>query len=120
LKSAYRLAVDLYELGEHQQARSLDEDTLTRYRRTLGPDHPDTLKSADNLAIDLRALGKHEQARALIEDIFIRRRRMLGDDHPDTLRIAATLAENPSGVRRDPVADPALTVGTQATRCRKL
>ena len=29
--------------GRYQQARELDEDTLTRNRRVLGEDHPDTL-----------------------------------------------------------------------------
>ncbi|MBE3205727.1 MULTISPECIES: tetratricopeptide repeat protein [Parafrankia] len=30
-------------LGHHQAARELDEDTLTRQRRILGPDHSHTL-----------------------------------------------------------------------------
>jgi hypothetical protein len=34
---------------------ALDQDTLDRRRRVLGPDHPDTVDSAHNLAIDLRA-----------------------------------------------------------------
>ena len=51
---------DLAALGEHEQARALDEDTLTRRRRVLGDDHPDTLTSANNLATDLAALGEHE------------------------------------------------------------
>jgi len=61
LPSASRLAADLRELGEYQQARALDKDTLARRRRVLGEDHPDTLTSATNLAADLRALGEHEQ-----------------------------------------------------------
>jgi len=61
LTSASRLAADLRELGEYQQARALDKDTLARRRRVLGEDHPDTLTSATNLAADLRALGEHEQ-----------------------------------------------------------
>src|SRR3712207_6054188 len=55
-------------LGEHEQARKLDEDTLARRRRVLGDDHPDTLESADNFAVDLHELhepGEHEQARKL-------------------------------------------------------
>ena len=62
------------ELGEHEQARALAEDTLTR-RRVLGEDHPDTLRSAGNLAIWLAELGEHEQARQLREWIGARRRR---------------------------------------------
>jgi hypothetical protein len=57
LASANNLAIDLTNLGEHQAARDLDEDTLAR-RRILGDDHPDTLASANNLANDLRALGE--------------------------------------------------------------
>jgi Tetratricopeptide repeat len=55
LTSASRLAADLRELGEYQQARQLDEDTLARRHRVLADDHPDTLISANNLAADLRA-----------------------------------------------------------------
>ena len=70
----------------------LDEDTLTRRRRVLGDDHPDTLTSASNLAVDLHALGEYQQARALDEDTLTRPRRVLGDDHPDTLISANNLA----------------------------
>jgi hypothetical protein len=60
LVSASRLAADLRALGEYQEARALDEDTLARRRRLLGDDHPDTLISVNNLAADLRALGEPE------------------------------------------------------------
>jgi hypothetical protein len=55
-------------LGDYQQARALDEDTLTRFRRVLGADHPNTLGSASDLAADLAALGDYHQARSLHED----------------------------------------------------
>jgi hypothetical protein len=86
LSSASRLAVDLRMLGEHQQARQLQTDTLTRLRRVPGDDHPDALTSASRLAADLRELGEHQQARALDEDTLARRRRMLGDDQPPSRR----------------------------------
>jgi hypothetical protein len=57
-------------VGEHQQARALDEDTLSRCRRVLGRGHPNTLTSAYNLARDLSALGEYQQARELSEDIL--------------------------------------------------
>jgi hypothetical protein len=47
----------LYELGDYQRARILDEDTLARTRRVLGEDHPDTLSSANDLARDLLRVG---------------------------------------------------------------
>jgi tetratricopeptide repeat protein len=39
--------------------------TLTRYRRVLGEDHPDTLDSATHLARNLHALGDTPQAHEL-------------------------------------------------------
>jgi hypothetical protein len=65
LTSANNLAADLRALGEYQQARDLDEDTLARRRRVLGDDHPDTLTSANNLGADPRALGELEQRERL-------------------------------------------------------
>ncbi len=92
LAAATNLATIHRHLGHFQQARDLDEDTLTRSRRVLGDDHPDTLISASNLANDLRQAGEYEQARQLDEDTLTRRRRVLGDDHPDTLTSANNLA----------------------------
>jgi hypothetical protein len=86
------LGVTLCSLGEHQQARQLQNDTLTRLRRILGDNHPDTLTSASRLAAELRELGEYQQARALDEDTLARRRRVLGDNHPDTLVLANNLA----------------------------
>ena len=84
--------MNLWWLGEYQRARALDEDTLTRRRRILGDDHPDTLTSASQLADDLFGLGNYRQARELQEETLTRRRRILGDDHPDTLFSASHLA----------------------------
>ena len=92
LTSAHGLADDLYRLGEYQQARTLDEDTLARKRRVLGDDHLYTLNSADNLAHDLYRLGEYEQARTLGEDTLARRRRVMGEDHPHTRQSADNLA----------------------------
>ncbi len=92
LAAASNLAGDLHALGEYQQARTLNEDTLTRCHQILGEDHPHTLAAASNLAADLRALGEYQQARTLNEDILTRRRRILGEDHPHTLGSADNLA----------------------------
>jgi tetratricopeptide (TPR) repeat protein len=98
LRSANNLAIRLGALGEHEQARALDEDTLNRRRRILGDDHPRTLESANNLAIRLGAVGEYERARALAEDTLNRRRRILGDDHSRTLLSANDLARSLSAV----------------------
>ncbi len=73
LGSANNLALDLGALGEYEQARELDENTLTR-RQVLGEDHPDTLRSAEDLATDLRALGQYKQARRLEKHVRSHRR----------------------------------------------
>ena len=82
------------EVGEHDRARRLDEDTLSRRRRVLGDDHPDTLDSASNLAGRLGETGDIEAARKLNEDTLARLRRVLGEDHPRTLGGATGLVEN--------------------------
>ena len=105
--------------ASYQQARDLDEDTLTRRRRVLGDDHPDTLTSASNLAVDLRALGEYQQARDLDEDTLARRRRVLGDDHPDTLTSANNLAVDLSALGEHQQAR-ALDEDTLARRRRVL
>jgi tetratricopeptide (TPR) repeat protein len=92
LASANNLAINLRALGQLEQARDLDQDSLERRRRTLGDNHPDTLVSANGLANGLRALGQLEQARDLDQDSLERRRRTLGDNHPDTLVSASNLA----------------------------
>jgi tetratricopeptide (TPR) repeat protein len=92
LFSARILALILHELGEHQQARQLHEDTLIHSRRVLGEDHPDTIFSVSILAHTLHALGDHQQACQLDKDNLTRSREILGEDHPDTLFSANILA----------------------------
>lgn len=67
LESATNLAINLYALGHHEQARQLQQDTLTSRRRVLGDDHPRTMASARNLAAGLRALGRDDEANQLEE-----------------------------------------------------
>jgi hypothetical protein len=92
LSAEQAVATALWKLGRHDEARRLDEDTLTRRRRVLGEDHPDTLLSANATAIILRALGQTQAARELDEDTLARQRRVLGEDHPQTLTSANTMA----------------------------
>ncbi|MEV4715527.1 tetratricopeptide repeat protein [Micromonospora sp. NPDC049374] len=47
----YSLATTLHTLGDHNECRALSEETLTRSRRVLGDDHPDTLLFAYGLAV---------------------------------------------------------------------
>jgi tetratricopeptide (TPR) repeat protein len=93
LEATRMVAQIMFALGDYQQARTLNEDTLARRRRVLGEDHPNTLTSAQNLAVVLSALGDYQQARTLDEDTLARRRRVLGEDHPNTLASAKNLAD---------------------------
>jgi len=63
LLSAAILVLSLWELGQHERACQLAEDTLTRCRRILGDNHPHTLRSAHNLVAARASLGEHNQAR---------------------------------------------------------
>ncbi len=54
-------------------SRSSTRDTLARYRRLYGPDHPSTLTFASNLAVNLR-------------------KRVLGEEHPHTQSSVRNLA----------------------------
>ncbi|MBV9059815.1 MAG: tetratricopeptide repeat protein [Pseudonocardiales bacterium] len=54
-------AADLHALGDYQQARDLNEDTLTRCRHVLGENHPSTMLTTANLVSTLRAQGQHHQ-----------------------------------------------------------
>ncbi|HZA17422.1 MAG TPA: tetratricopeptide repeat protein, partial [Pseudonocardiaceae bacterium] len=55
------LAAALREPEQYEQARQLAEDTLTRCRRILGENHPDTLRSANTLATVLANLGERDK-----------------------------------------------------------
>ena len=67
-----QLANDLLLLGNYAQARELQEETLSRQRRILGDDHPDTLTSANQLGTMLWVLGDYQQAPRLQDDTFSR------------------------------------------------
>jgi tetratricopeptide (TPR) repeat protein len=90
LEAVSMVATCLHGLGDYQQARALDEDTLARRRRVLGDEA--SLGSAYNLARDLYALADAEGARTLCEDALARYRRTLGEDHEETLAMTLRLA----------------------------
>jgi hypothetical protein len=55
--SSAKFSLACFAVGEHEQARRLDEQTWSCFHRVLGRDDAHTLASASNLAADLRALG---------------------------------------------------------------
>lgn len=86
------LACACYELGEWQQALTLERAVFAA-RRMVGEDHPDTLTAANNLAGTLRELGEFSEAMALAEQVYSARLRQLGETHNDTLTAMINLAD---------------------------
>jgi hypothetical protein len=84
--------------------RRISEELLDRWRRSLGPDDPDTLTLASNLTITLVDIGEYEQARRLGQDTLDRCRRVLGPDHLITLTLAQALNSRVSDGRNGETA----------------
>lgn len=82
-RALVHLAVDLNELGQPLQARTLHEEALAMRRRLYPEDHPDTAHSLDNLGNVLAHLGDHENARDCHEQGLSMRRRLHLGDHPN-------------------------------------
>lgn len=76
--SAYR------DLGFLEKAEQLEQAVLLT-RRSLGPDHADTLESMEELEVLYSYEGKYTAAEALAAKILETRRRVLGADHKDTI-----------------------------------
>ena len=66
------------------RALPLCEECLTKRKRVLGEDHPDTLISLNNLAGLFERKGEYDRALPLYEECLAKRKRVLGEDHPDT------------------------------------
>jgi tetratricopeptide (TPR) repeat protein len=72
-------------LGEFENARDLDQETLALRKKVLGPEHHNTLISVNNLACNYSKLGEYEKARALDEQTLELSKKVVGTEHPDTL-----------------------------------
>ena len=86
----------------------LDDEVLAMARsaneglkRTLGPDHPDTLKSMTNLASSYDDLGRHAEALELNEETLALTKARLGPDHPHTLTSMHNLASSYDALGRN-------------------
>jgi serine/threonine protein kinase len=95
------LARSQAELGRHDEAKRLREETLALRKGRLGPRHPDTLTSMGDLGLSYRALGRHAEALKLFEETLALRKAVLGLDHPHTLWTMANLAVSQAESGRD-------------------
>ena len=86
-----RAAVANGPLGEHDQARTLTEYILSRRRRILGDDHPDTLRTAAALTEILRRSAR-PRSRTGVDS-----RRYPSDQMPEVVRqLGRALKPRPS------------------------
>ena len=88
--SQNNLGLALKDQGRFAEAEPLYRATLDAWRRTLGPEHPQTLTSQHNLANLLRARGSLAEAEPLFRQSLEGRRRTLGPDPVERVRKAVT------------------------------
>jgi serine/threonine protein kinase len=85
---------DIYvDNGQYDSALPLQRSALATRRRTLGPEHPDTLESISSMGFVLDLQGKHTEAEPYYREAVAKRRRVLGEDNPDTLTSVSNLGE---------------------------
>jgi len=86
------LAGNLFDQGDLEGARKLQQEVLDAWKKELGADHPDTLTAQSNLAVTLSAMGKLREARALSAEVLEKLTKRLGKEHSNTLAAMTTLA----------------------------
>jgi tetratricopeptide (TPR) repeat protein len=83
----------LHSLGRNEEAEPLQREVLEGLRKTLGPNHPNTIASHLNLGVVLRAQGKFGEAEALIVAARTAARRAFSAGHPVDLSATGALAK---------------------------
>ena len=74
-------------LGLDSRAEPLLKEAISLRRRSLGPEHPDTLRSQGQLGSVFTAQGRYPEAETLDRDLLENDRRVLGPENRDTLTI---------------------------------
>ncbi|MFI5167064.1 MAG: tetratricopeptide repeat protein [Thermoanaerobaculales bacterium] len=86
-------------LGLYSQAESLLAPALAIQRRTLGPEHSDTLETAAELAWEYCCEARYESAEKLLRETIEISGRTLGPEHRITLNARTRLASVLTGER---------------------
>jgi serine/threonine protein kinase len=86
LEAAVRdtVGVTYQELGELKRAEEQIRAGLDLRRRTLGPDHPDTLASIQHLVSQLYIQGRYAEGEPLARQVVADLQRVKGPDDPET------------------------------------
>jgi len=93
-------------LGLYRQAQQLLERAVEIARRTLGPEHRDTLSSTNALGVVYRRQDRLPEAEAIFRDTLSISRRVFGPDHRQTASAMALLADALMRQQRDREAEP--------------
>lgn len=80
------------ERHKHDEAEALFRKAMDIQRRTLGPEHPDTLKTMNDLSLLYQELKRYGEAEVLQNQAIEVLRRVDGPEHPDTLAAMSNLA----------------------------
>ena len=92
LEFSSRLGNIKRKLGQLSEAAIVLFRTLNTQRRTLGPNHPDTLKTMNCLSRVYRNQGLLTEAAELYKEVLATQMTSRGKDHPSTLRSMNNLA----------------------------
>lgn len=94
VEAAIRRTIGLayFDMNIYPEAQLHLERAVELRKRTLGPDHPDTLTSMDDLGVLYNLQSKYGAAEALLSQVLAARQRVFGNDNQDTLATMSNLA----------------------------
>jgi len=87
----HTIGVTYYDMNIFPEAQQQLERAVELRRRTLGPEHPDTLTSMNALGVLYNYQSKYAAAEALLSQVLAFRQRVLGPEHKDTLATMSDL-----------------------------
>lgn len=94
VEAATRRTIGLayYDMNLFPQAQVQLERVVDLRKRSLGPEHTDTLTSMDELAVLYTYQSKYAAAETLLKQVVETRQRLFGNEHKDTLAAMSDLA----------------------------
>ena len=72
---------------------------MSRFRKKLGDNHPDTIRTTNSIAVTYKNQGKYRDAEVLFKQCLDKRKVVLGENHPDTLMTMNNLATTTSKIQ---------------------
>jgi non-specific serine/threonine protein kinase/serine/threonine-protein kinase len=91
LRALINLGVLLQTQGKIDEAELIHLDALSKARRVLGEDHPDTIVVLFSLGDALQESGRLNEAEPYYREALQKNRRKLGEEHPLTLVLLSNL-----------------------------